>query len=133
MIVLDARVLIAHLDANDQHHAAAVDLLTSVAVEDFAASVITVAEVLVGPARSGHLEPTRQAMATLLVEQLDLSGDSAQRLAMVRAQSGLRLPDCCVLLAAEDHGGTLATFDARLGRAATNRGVLTLGAVRRDA
>ena len=57
MIVLDASVLIAHLDSTDAHHDAARRVLHSAAGQDLAASVLTVAEVMVGPARDrrGHV------------------------------------------------------------------------------
>ncbi|MGC8472970.1 MAG: type II toxin-antitoxin system VapC family toxin, partial [Candidatus Dormibacteria bacterium] len=56
MIVLDANVLIAHLDEEDSHHERASALLADVAADSLCASALTVAEVLVGPARSGHLD-----------------------------------------------------------------------------
>lgn len=39
----------------------------------------------------------------------------------VRAETGLRLPDCCALDAAIVHRATLATFDQDLAAAATAR------------
>jgi hypothetical protein len=35
----------------------------------------------------------------------------------------LKMPDCCVLLAAEDHHATVASFDDRLTQAAKLRGL----------
>lgn len=55
MIVLDASVLIAYLDARDQHHNAAEALLLRSADDEFGANALTIAEVLVGPLRAGHL------------------------------------------------------------------------------
>jgi len=43
VIVLDANVLIAHLDRRDEHHARATELLLEVADQQFGASSITVA------------------------------------------------------------------------------------------
>lgn len=51
MIVLDASVLIAYLDSEDAHHTRAETLLAKEIDDDFAASSLTVAEVLVMPAR----------------------------------------------------------------------------------
>jgi predicted nucleic acid-binding protein len=45
------------------------------------------------------------------------------RLALLRAETGLKLPDCCVLLAAEQSGAAVATFDDRLAGAVTRRGL----------
>ena len=39
-----------------------------------------------------------------------------------RAHTGPRMPDCCVLLAAEASGADLAPFDERLARVAAARG-----------
>ena len=125
MIVLDAAVLIAHLDAGDAHHDTAEAKLLEVAHQPFGASSITLAEVLVAPARAGRLAHARAALQSLGVSELGLSVDAAPRLAMLRAETSLKLPDCCVLLAAEDVPGRVLTFDARLGREAARRGLGT--------
>jgi predicted nucleic acid-binding protein len=53
--------------------------------------------------------------------------DAPHRLAQLLASSQLKLPDCCVLIAAQDsHAGAIATFDDRLRRAAEARGFTTL-------
>ena len=49
MIVPDANVLIAYLDAEDAHHYAARELLLTVADDALSMSTFTLAEVLVGP------------------------------------------------------------------------------------
>ncbi|EUA52247.1 pilT domain protein [Mycobacterium xenopi 4042] len=56
MIILDASVLIGHFESADAHHAEATGLLAAHAAESFAASVITLAEVYVGP--PGPHKPT---------------------------------------------------------------------------
>jgi predicted nucleic acid-binding protein len=114
VIVLDASVLIAHLDARDVHHDAATAQLLDAADQQFGASSITLAEVLVAPARAGRLADAQAALRALGVTELTLRGDAAERLATLRAESELKLPDCCVLLAAEDTGATVLTFDDRL-------------------
>lgn len=123
MIVLDASVLIAHLDADDALHERASTLLRTLAADQFAASALTVAEVLVGPARSGALERAGAALRRLGVDTLPLLASSAATLAGLRAATKLKLPDCCVLLAAEETGAGLATFDDRLAAAARHRGL----------
>lgn len=40
---------------------------------------------------------------------------------MLRAETGFRLPECCVLLAAEQVLGGVATFDGRLAATAGER------------
>ncbi|HEX5853408.1 MAG TPA: PIN domain-containing protein [Solirubrobacteraceae bacterium] len=119
MIVLDASVLIAHLDQSDTHHALATDHLLAAADEPFGASSITLAEVLVAPLRTGRLDAARTALRTLEVHEIQLPPNASERLAALRVETALKLPDCCVLLAAEVAGGTVLTFDDRLERAAT--------------
>lgn len=124
MIVLDASVLIAHLDRHDAHHDLATERLLDVADQGFGASSITLAEVLVGPIRAGRLADARVALRALRVTGLSLPADAGERLAALRVQSALKLPDCCVLLAAEDTQGTVLTFDGQLAREAAR---LSLG------
>lgn len=125
MIVLDASVLIAHLDAGDAHHERASALLTDVATESLIASPLTLAEVLLGPARAGHLDRATTALAQLRVATQHLPEDAPLRLAMLRAETNLKLPDCCVLLAAEQTQATVSTVDRRLAAAAVERGLAT--------
>ena len=126
MIVLDASVLIAYLDGADTQHGRAEALLLREADEDLAASVLTLAEVLVGPVRAGRAEEVTEALRDLPIAQLAISSDAAERLAQLRATSGLRMPDCCVILAAQANGARLATFDGQLGRASAALGLPTL-------
>lgn len=124
MIVLDASVLIAHLDRDDPHHTRAGALLISSGGEPLSASAVTLAEVLVGPARRGQLDRALGVIEQLGVKAVPLDGpDIPARLALLRAGTNLKLPDCCVLLAAEQTRGSVATFDERLGAAARGRGV----------
>lgn len=123
MIVFDASVLIAHLGATDAFHDRAVDLLVEAAEESFAASPLTLAEVFVGPARAGKLGAAQAAIADLDVTTIPFGADAPQRLAALRSSTGLRLPDCCVLLAAQTAGAEIATFDDRLSSAAGDFGL----------
>ncbi|MBA2309331.1 MAG: type II toxin-antitoxin system VapC family toxin [Pseudonocardiales bacterium] len=118
MIVLDASVLIAHLASTDRHHDRATQLLLDTADEPLGASPLTLAEVLVGPARADKLGTVQSALHDLDVMTIPLADDAPTRLATLRASTRLRLPDCCVLLAAETAGAAVATFDERLARSA---------------
>lgn len=123
-MVLDASVLIAHLDSHDPHHERARTLLLAEAAQHVvAASPITLTEVLVGPTRAGLLDRAAAALRHLAVTAVPLAEDAAQRLAVLRVGTGLKLPDCCVLLAAEQTSGAMATFDGRLATAARRRGI----------
>lgn len=128
MIVLDASVLIAYLFEQDPHHEAAVALLQESAAEPFGASPITLAEVLVTPARHGRLPAAERMLADLGVAQIPLTPQAAVQLAQLRAESGLKMPDCCVLLAALQADGSVATFDSRLATAAEGHGLPVLPA-----
>ena len=123
MIVLDASVLIAHLEASDAHHDRATALFIDAADEPLGISPLTLAEVLAGPARSGRLGGAQTAIRELEIATLALSEEAPARLATMRAGTRLRLPDCCVLLAAEAAQAAVATFNDRLAAAATDLGL----------
>ncbi len=126
MIVLDASVLIAYLDAEDAQHHRAESLLAREIDDQFATNPLTLAEVFVGPARSGRLDEARAALRELEVVEQPFPSDTAVRLARLRADTGLRMPDCCVLLAGQDAAGRVAAFDYRLIRAAEALGLVAL-------
>lgn len=124
MIVLDACVVIAHLAGDDAHHKRATQLLASLAGQPKTMSVLTRAEVLVVPARAGRRRAAEDILDQLSIGTWELPQDAAGQLAELRAHTGLRMPDCCVLLTAEINGpAELATFDERLARAAAERGI----------
>jgi predicted nucleic acid-binding protein len=123
VIVLDASVLIGHLDRHDAHHAIAMERLLEVADKPFGASSITLAEVLVAPTRAGNLPTARTALRTLGITELPLPPNAAERLASLRVETALKLPDCCVLLAAETARGGVLTFDDQLAREADRLGL----------
>lgn len=120
VIVLDASVLIAYLDADDSQHAAAETLLAR-EIDDLAANPLTLAEVLVVPVRDNRLDLVLSVLRDLAIEAPPFPADAAVRLAQLRATTRLKMPDCCVLLTAEDAGARVASFDARLAQAAEDR------------
>jgi predicted nucleic acid-binding protein len=128
LIVLDASVLIAHLRSTDAHHPIARAMLLEHAEEGFAVHRLTLAEVLVGAARKGRERELLEQLVTAGIEVTHPAPDEALELARLRAASGLKLPDCCVLSSAlaERHG--LATFDRALAAAARERGIRVLPA-----
>lgn len=125
MIVLDASVLIGFLDSRDGHHEAACSLLEDSGIESLGVSVLTLAEALVTPARSGRSRVVVDVLEGLGVVELSIS--DPVRLAEIRARTGLKMPDCCVLVAAEDHQASVATFDDALANAASTLGLRTAG------
>jgi predicted nucleic acid-binding protein len=118
VIVLDASVLIALFDADDGQHERAVERLLAAADQPLGASSITLAEVYVGAVRNERLDVARNAVQDLGVSELHVAADAAARLAALRAETGSKLPECCVLLVAQDERATVMTFDDRLARAA---------------
>jgi predicted nucleic acid-binding protein len=123
VIVLDASVLIAHLDERDIHHERASRLITDTGAEPLGASTITLAETLVAPARRGRLDDVLAALDRLGVTELPLADGAPAQLARLRAETGRKLPDCCVLLAARESGGAVASFDSALVDAANTLGL----------
>lgn len=78
------------------------------------------------PVRAGPLQPVQAALHDLEINELPFPPDTAVRLAQLRASTGLKMPDCCVLLAAQEAGATVASFDERLAQTAQDRNLLVL-------
>jgi predicted nucleic acid-binding protein len=123
LIVLDANVLIAHLNGSDRHHRRAEALLETIDSEPWGVSTVTLAEVLVYPARAGRLADAEAVLVGLDVQEVPLGSAASGRLAEMRAELGLKMPDCCVLLAAQNNEAPLASFDAGLLAAAGKLGI----------
>jgi len=127
VIVLDASVLIGHLDARDPHHEPATRLLGESDNEPLGASAITLAETLVAPARAEQLDEAKTALVRLGVQELGLGEDVPTQLAKLRDETGRKLPDCSVLAAARRHEGSVASFDDGLCKAARRLGLAVIG------
>jgi predicted nucleic acid-binding protein len=125
MIVLDASVLVAFFESSDAHHERALTMLQDNATSPWGASAMTLAEFLVGPARLGEsaFETAVNALDVLGVDQLQDPVDTPIKLARIRASTGLKLPDCHVLLVAEAAMAAVASFDSVLAKAAQARGL----------
>jgi len=126
VIVLDASVLIGFIFDQDAHHAAAVALLRDEAGNAFGVSPVTLAEALVAPTRLGRVAAAERMLLEIGVNEIALPRDAALVLAELRVESGLKMPDCCVLLAAITSNGAVATFDSRLKSVATSRDIRVL-------
>lgn len=118
MIVLDASVVIAALSPSDLQHARALRLLAEQVDEQFVLHAVTRAEVLVAPVRAGRADIVEAQLDALGVSTVGLRSSDALALAQIRSRAGMKLPDCCVLLAAMESGAVVATFDDQLARAA---------------
>lgn len=126
MIVLDASVIIAYLDGENTQHPRSEELLAREIDEDFGVNSLTLAEVLVMPARKNRMDTVRTILRDLEVQELAFPDDTAVKLAQLRADTGLKMPDCCVLLAAVNAGARVASFDDQLIKAATARHLETV-------
>jgi predicted nucleic acid-binding protein len=123
VIVLDASVLIGHLNAHNPHHAAARTLIEKSGAMPLGMTTISLAETLVAPARAGRLEEAQAVLERLGIAELELGPGAPARLAELRAATGHKLPDCCVLLTAQEHKGMIATFDHDLTTTASALGI----------
>ena len=122
--VLDASVLIALMNPGDVHYADAVAMVRRGAIAGgLLAHPMTVAESAVGAAEHGRLEHVRRAFDGLGLVTAESDPEQPWRLAALRAEARVPLPDCCVLDLAIRSGGHLATFDTRLAGAARRHGV----------
>jgi len=126
VIALDASVIIAHLSTRDAHHKRATDFFRATVDESYLMHSLTFTEVLIGPMRAGREALAIQALNDLRVNEWSPGPRSAARLAKLRVESGLKLPDCCVLDTALENDASLATFNARLSTVATEFGVHVL-------
>ena len=118
LIVLDASVVIAHLDASDAHHHAAVSKLRSLATDDLRLPASAYSEALVGPTRRGDPEQARARIQALPLRIEPISADQAEAAALLRAgDPPLRLPDALVIACGEVIGADrVVTTDRRWQR-----------------
>lgn len=119
LTILDAGIIIAVLDSNDVHHAAARESLTAARNrnEELAVPASAYAEVLVGPWRQGAAAAAKvdEFLAALPARVVPVTREIAAAAARLRAQHGtrLRLPDALVVATAVELGAALLlTTDA---------------------
>lgn len=127
MIVVDASWIIALRDPRDVHHEAAAESNRKLGEEEAVLPTVSFAECLVGPAKLGVLDDAaRDLRAAFEIHHAD--GDAPVRWALLRASTGLRLPDVIVLDAALRHEARgVATFDDRLAACSVDRGLDIVG------
>jgi len=123
MIALDASVLIAHLNPTDLHHQAATAILLAGTPGQMLVHTITLAEVLVGGVRVGRGASMHDDLRSAGIAVARHHDGEPLRLAELRATSGLKLPDCCILDVAIHYQASLATFDEALAVVARRHGV----------
>lgn len=122
--VLDASILIAHFDGNDAHNTVADEILYGGDV--LATSVLTLAEALVVASSAGQLANQLAEIEGMAVATIPLLPDAVPHLAFLRASTGLKMPDVCVLYAGlQTYATAIATRDRDLGRVAADLGFET--------
>lgn len=126
LITLDASIIIAHFNEADTHHPAAEAFFTEHIDAEFLMHTLTIAEVLVVPTRMRRVEQAMRWLGRLGVAEWNHSPGEARHLAELRVESGLRMPDVCVLDTALSTNAALATFDTALASAARSLGVTLL-------
>ena len=120
-LVLDADILIGALDGSDSHHDRARDLFLEWREQQAARliSVVNLSEVLVGPGSDPErLRAAREAIAALGVEVHRPGEAIGVRAARLRGRHPISLPDAYCLATAGSVGGTVASFDRKVLRAA---------------
>ena len=120
-LILDASVLIGLLDAQDGHHDRAVDEVDQ--ADRNGRPLLTPAsaysEALIAFARADRVTDAREAIAGMGITVVPLTALIAEHAAELRARhDSLRLPDALVLATAQQHNGSLITYDERLARTA---------------
>ena len=126
VIVLDASVVVALFDDTDPHHEWAVSVFIQTTGDQLLMSSLTMAEVLVHPARAGRLESFQSGMAGLAIDVVALDPGESGALAALRADTTLKMPDALVLHTARARHATLATADSSLAAVATTQGCSVL-------
>jgi predicted nucleic acid-binding protein len=127
VIVADANVVVAASTPGHVHHAAARRIVLDHGGDGIVLHSLTLAEVLVAPARTGQELQVRQKLADARFGLSPLGDPPPEHLARVRATAALKMPDACVLATAEQLRVPLATFDRRLAQEASARGTVVLG------
>jgi predicted nucleic acid-binding protein len=120
IVVVDASVVIALLDAGDAHHSAAVAAIGRTGRETLILPASAYAEILVDPWRRGPdaVAVIRRFVADLGIHIEPLTPDIAERAARLRARHGaLRLPDALVLATADALDTVALTCDRAWPRA----------------
>jgi predicted nucleic acid-binding protein len=118
-LILDASVLIGLLDSGDAQHARAVDDVERAdqAGRELLAPASAYSEALVAFARVDRVAEARDAIAAMGISIAQLTAPIAEHAAVLRVRhASLRLPDAIVLACAEELGGELLSYDARLTR-----------------
>lgn len=124
LTVLDASITLAFLNAEDVHHSEAAEIIGG--EYDLAVSTVTLAETLVHTVATGAVADRLADLHRLNITEVGLGDFAAPTLAQLRHVYGLKMPDCCVILAGLNMQATgIATRDSQLRRVAADLGFET--------
>ena len=113
--------MIAHLQPRDAHHHAATVYLREHAHQPLLIHSLNLAEVLMGGVKAGRGQELLDDLHAIGLRVAHQRDGEPLRLAALRVETGLKLPDCGALDTALTSESTLATFDERLAEAARSR------------
>jgi predicted nucleic acid-binding protein len=122
-VALDADVVIAFLDAGDDQHERAVELLRPQlqGAAEIVVGASVYAEVMVRPLARGTGEKVDEFIDAIGATVVTIDREVARRAASLRARHpSLRLPDALSLATSLMTGAELLTFHQRLRRVARN-------------
>jgi predicted nucleic acid-binding protein len=127
VVIFDTDVLIGFLGSDDPHHDRAVERIRSSQAPGTRRllSAVNYTEVLIGPLKTIGLSEVARIDAMLLglsIETVQIETALAQRAAMIRAQTNLKLPDAYAVATALDAGRDgdevrIESFDERVVKA----------------
>jgi predicted nucleic acid-binding protein len=125
VVVFDSDVLIGFLNRDDAHHGEAVACVRASLAPGTRRLLCAVnyAEILIGPVRAGAQERVKQMLMQFNIETVQIDMALAEGAAVVRARTGLTLPDAFALATAihAEHRGLqdveLASFDGAVLKA----------------
>lgn len=115
---MDASALIALFSERDAHHVWARQMFIDTVGWEYQMTAVTQAEVLVHPAKAGHLDQFLDAVRGLRITITPVDGSDSLELAQIRATTNLRMPDVLVLHQAIKVQGSIATSDGGLASVA---------------
>ncbi len=124
LTILDASVTLAFLNAEAVHHSEATEIIGG--EYDLAVSTVTLAETLVRAVAADVVADVLADLRRVQITEVGLGDFAAPTLAQLRHVYGLKMPDCCVILAGLNTQATgIATRDSQLRRVAADLGFET--------
>jgi predicted nucleic acid-binding protein len=119
-VILDSSALIALYSNHDKHHDWAMKMFMETIEFQLAMPVLTYAEALIHPLRSGKKKEFQAGIRGLGIEISSIPHESVDQIAELRASTKLRMPDVVVLSEAMNTSSAIATTDQLLAKTASS-------------